>query len=74
MATSYRLPDERLIFPYDTGVTRYPPWIIAVRGKRGEDCELARYAPNKFGRFKTREEAQSALDTYAMRKGLKEAY
>lgn len=78
---SYYLPDGQIIFAYDTQAFRYPPWIIAKRGKRASKRftdnsvkEVARYHDGTLKRYKTEEEARAALHRYAKEHGLKPAY
>ena len=79
--TSYYLPDGQIIFAYDTQARKYPPWIIAKRGKRGRDQffstaikPLVRFNDGNLKRYKTEEEARAALHEYARLHGLKPAY
>ena len=78
---SYWLPDGQIIFAYDTQVLRYPPWVIAKRGKRASKRftdnsvkEVARFRDGTLKRYKTEEEARAALHRYAKEHGLKPAF
>jgi len=50
---SYRLPNGQLLFVFDTGWMRVPPWRIGTikEGRRGKD--IAVFEPMRHGKFKT---------------------
>ena len=79
--TSYRLPNGDLIFPYDTGNTIIPPWVIVERVEKarhhvpGTDEVTKELIPIKeLKRFRTEKAARKALKEYAELHGLKPAF
>lgn len=79
--TSYRLPNGDLIFPYDTGNTIIPPWVIVERVEKarhhvpGTDEVTKELIPIKeLNRYRTEKAARRALKEYAELHGLKPAF
>lgn len=79
--TSYRLPNGDLIFPYDTGNTIIPPWVIVERVEKarhhvpGTNEVTKELIPIKeLKRFRTEKAARKALKEYAELHGLKPAF
>ena len=78
--TSYRLPNGDLIFPYDTGNTIIPPWVIVERVEKakhrfGSDDVTKELIPiKKLKRYQTEKAARKALKEYAELHGLEPAY
>ena len=78
--TSYRLPNGNLIFPYDTGNTVIPPWVIVERrdARRqviGMPAATKDLVPVKeLERYRTEVAARRALKAYAELHGLEPAF
>ena len=80
LPTSYWLREGVLVFPYFTGSSNAPPWIIVIRGNRRKRIfghslpthELIRFT--ELGYYSTEYDARMALHKYAMEKSLEPAY
>lgn len=72
--TSYYLPSGKLLFPYNTYNNILPPWVIGIRDKRGEGCNVSTFNIGKKSRFTNEEDAIRALRAYAEKHELTPAY